>query len=311
MKNYSNSKEIENIKNKISEAFKGLHLDEETHTYTLNGSQLISTTTYLKRFSDSFNSFHASEAKGKKMARINANDRRTGQYYRARWKYVREEASNAGNRVHMYAECFPDFDLPCDWKEQAILDFYEWLPENYEVLFLELRVYDEDTMHAGTVDGLLYNKDTGNLVIYDWKTNSRNINELYKNKNLKGKFKKLKSTSLNKYSIQLSDYANMIETHTDFKVEERWIVWLRQKPLNKKDQDRSSDYTIRKVKCDVNKPNFKLYKVADLTKIIDSSYKDDKENLKKLSKPAKVSKGLFTKKTKAYDKNKKGMFTKK
>ncbi len=308
MKNYSDSIEIKDIRNQIANSFKGLNLDEETHTYTLNGNQLISTTTYLKRFSDSFNSFFASEAKGKKMLRENANDRRTGQYYRSRWKYVREEASNAGNRVHAFAECFPNFDLPMDWKEEAVLEFYEWLPKNYEVLFLELKVYDEETMHAGTIDGLLYNTDTGNLVIFDWKTNGRNINELYKNKNLKGKFKNLKSTSLNKYSIQLSDYAHMIQKSTDFKVEERWIVWLRQKPLNKKDNDRSADYTICRVKCDINKPNFKLYKTKDLTKEISASYNSSKEDLKKLSKPATVKPGLFKKKN---NKNKTTSFSKK
>jgi len=247
MKNFNNSPEIEEIKNKINKAFSGLSFDEESHTYMVNGKQLISVTTYLKRFSDSFNSFFASEAKGKKMLRQNPNDVRTGQYYRQRWKYIRDEASYMGSRVHLYAETAPHFDNPIDWREQAVLDFYEWLPSKYEVLFLELRVYDEDTVHAGTVDGLALNTETNKLVIFDWKTNKRNINESYKNKNLKGIFKHLKATSLSKYSIQLSDYANVITKNTGLEFEGRWVIWLRNTPVNKKDSDRSNDYTIKRV----------------------------------------------------------------
>ena len=312
MKNFTITPEIEKVKNKILKAFSGLAFDEETHTYTLNGKQLISVTTYLKRFSDTFNSFHASEAKGKKMLRENEDDKRTGQYYRQRWKFIRDEASFMGSRVHLFAETAPYFDAPIDWREQAILEFYEWLPDKYTVLYSELRVYDEDTSHAGTVDGLALNTETGKLVIFDWKTNKRNINELYKNKNLKGDFKQLKATSLNKYAIQLSDYAHVINKNTGFEVEERWVVWLRSKDVNIKDSDRNDDYTIQKVKVDVDKPTFKIYKTVDHSKKIAASYKKHKAELKEKAKPATVKPGLFSKKQDSYQSKKtKGLFSKK
>ena len=231
----ANLLDIDSVRLKIQNSFSGLSFDEESHTYALNGKQLISTTTYLKRFTDSFNSFHASEAKEKKILRLNPNDKRTARYYRARWKHLKDEAAIMGTRVHLYAECYPDFDYPSDWREQGVLDFYKWLPSHYIVLFTELRVYDEETLHAGTVDGLLYNTKTGKLVIYDWKTNVRNINELYKNKNMKGDFSKLKSTSLNKFTVQLSDYANVITKNTGFEFEDRWVIWLSQGDVSKLD----------------------------------------------------------------------------
>jgi len=312
----ANPTDIDSIKLKIQSAFNGLSFDEESHTYALNGKQLISTTTYLKRFTDSFNSFHASEAKEKKILRLNPNDKRTARYYRARWKHLKDEAAIMGTRVHLYAECYPNFDYPSDWREQAILDFYKWLPKHYVVLFNELRVYDEATLHAGTVDGLLYNTKTGKLVLYDWKTNGRNINELYKNKNMKGEFSKLKSTSLNKFAVQLSDYANVINKNTGFEVEERWIIWISQGDVSKLDADRSDDYTVEQVKPNVNEPNFKLYKVKDYSDVIEKSYHSNLSELVKEVKPAVVSNGLFTKKdpTKpAYKKSKtkKSLFSKK
>lgn len=297
MKNINNMNiDIDDIKSKIRASFAGLAFDEESHTYTLNGKQLISTTGYLKRFSDDFNAYHASEAKGAKMLRLNPSDKRTAQYYRARWKCLKDEAGIMGTRVHSYAECYPDFDLPLDWREQGVLDFFKWLPDNYVVLFQELRVYDESTYHAGTVDGLLYNKNTGKLVIYDWKTNGRNINELYKNKNLRGNFSNMKATSLSKFAIQLSDYANVINKNTEFEVEENWVIWLRQDDVNTLDLDRNSDYTIHSTKPFLNEDNFKLYKTPNLTKKIEDSYKENLEELKNLIKPANVTKGLFTKK---------------
>lgn len=285
--------EHELIKQKIQDAFSGLHFDEETHTYTYDGFQLVSTTTYIDKFSADFQSYFASEAKGNKNTKANPNDKRDGTYYRRRWKYIADEASNAGSRVHLFAECYPHFDLPMCNKEQGIVDFYNSLPSNYVVLFTELRVFDKATKRAGTMDGLLYNINTGKLVIIDWKTNSRNINECYKNKKMIDKFEKLYATSLNKFSLQLSDYANIITKNTQLEIEERWIIWLYEKPYNYKDSDRNDDYVIVDTKPDLDAKNYKLYKVKDYSKEIEEVLQ--KEKIDKL-KPAKPKTGLFKKK---------------
>ena len=238
------SLDINKIKSDIQSAFNGLNFDEETHSYTWNGKQLLSTTAYIDRFSGDFNAYFASEAKGNKNLRLNPLDKRNGTYYRNRWKFQREEASNAGNRVHAFAECYPNFDAPLCNKEQGVLDFYEKLNKKYIILFTEFRVYDSATLRAGTMDGLLYNTETGKLVIIDWKTNSRNIHECYKGAKLKAPFDSLYATSLSKFAIQLSDYANIINKNTGYEVEERWIIWLYSGDETKLDTDRSDDYKL-------------------------------------------------------------------
>lgn len=257
---------IEQLKSKLIKKFNNLIFDEESHTYRVNGKILTSTTTYIEKFSQEFNSYYASENKAKKILEYNPNDRRTSQYYRKRWDYIREEAANMGSRIHMFAECYPDFDEPMCNGEQGVLDFFNWIPDNYEVLFLEFRLYDEDSLRAGTIDGLLINKDTGNLVIFDFKTNKRNILEYYTGKKLKGEFNNLYSTNLNKYSLQLSDYMWMIEKNTKLKVEDRWIVWLREQDVTLKDRDRNDQYKIDSVTPDVNEKYFKLFKTKDYSK---------------------------------------------
>ena len=53
----------EKIKDDLIKSFKKLHFDEETHAYKVNGKVLTSTTTYIEKFSQEFNSYYASEKK--------------------------------------------------------------------------------------------------------------------------------------------------------------------------------------------------------------------------------------------------------
>ena len=296
MKKTVTTYDIAAIKSEIALAFGDLNFDEETHSYTWNGKKLLSTTTYIERFSAEFDTYFASEAKGKKNLRSDIHDKRTGTYYRNRWKYQRDEAANAGNRVHSFADCYPNFDLPLCNKERGVIEFYAELDAKYVVLFTELRVYDKSTLRAGTMDGLLLNTETGNLVVIDWKTNSRNINECYQGKKLKDPFGDLYATSLSKFAIQLSDYANLINKNTKYKVEERWFMWLHTGDATKLDIDRSDSYKIIASKPDVTSANYKLYKVPDYSKNVETCLQKDKKALVSESGPAKPKKGLFTKK---------------
>ena len=246
------------INKELNECFNGLVFDADKHKYTLNNKHLISTTTFLKRFFSPFNSYMISEAKGNKNLRNNPLDTRTGQYYRKRWKNLGTEAATQGTRVHDYAETYPYFDEPRDIMEQGVLDFYNWIPANYEVVALELRVYDEETKHAGTIDGILYNRDTGKLVIFDWKTNKKDICEQYGNKKMLNEFKEFPDTSFSKFTLQLSDYANTLNKNTPYEVEDRWIVWL-----NKNENNRP---------CAVSRDTFCLFKLEDVASKINEAY---------------------------------------
>ena len=292
---------INEIKNKILSYFNGLLFDESSHTYSYKGNSFLSTTTYISKFSDKFDPYFPSEAKGKKNLKNNPDDRRDGLYYRTRWNLIRDEASNRGSRVHLFAECYPDFDIPSCNKEKGIIEFYEWLADNYEVLFMELRIFDKLSYKAGTIDGVLYNKDTGKLVLIDWKTNNKNLLEYYKSKKLKYDFNGLYATDLNKYSIQLSDYKYMIEKCTDFEVEEMWIIWLTNFNINELTMGRSGDYNIDNVEPFMDTSNYKIFKLEDYSNIISYHVEKDLKYIKSKSKKTKfkfrnTEKVTFTKK---------------
>ena len=67
-------------------------------------------------------------------------------------------------------------------------------------------MYDVKSKKAGTIDLILLNKETGKLIIVDWKTNFANLIQCYGNKKLKAPFKHVHDSKLNKYKLQLSTY---------------------------------------------------------------------------------------------------------
>lgn len=270
---------MKNITSQLQDSFKGLNFNEEEHKYLLTTStckdmSLISTTTFLKRYDEAFNSFIISSMKAKKHLKVNAEDPRTAQYYRQRWKLLGQSAADSGTRVHNFAECYPHFDIPYDWKEQGVIDFFDNLPSNYIVVAKELKVYDEDTEHAGTIDLILYNKDTGKLVVADWKTNKRNIFEQYKNKKMKGVFKHMRNITFNKFTLQLSDYANMINKNTEFEVEDCWVIWLKEGNITTPDFDRhnNNDYTIHAETILDNQHYYKTFKINMVCETMEKEY---------------------------------------
>lgn len=217
------------VLDRLDAVFGKLKFEEETHTYTINGKKLSSVTADLKNFTTPFNAHMMAAVMAKKYNREHpSRPKKSAAWYKMYWKNKANEASSRGHRVHQYAEMFPYFSTPSCSQEQGVFDFFKILPKNYIVVASEYRVFSEKRGLAGTIDLLLYNSDTGKLVIADWKTNMTNVVMCYQNKKMKGPFKDLHEISYNKFAIQLSQYKTLIEESTEFEVEEHWIIWLRE-----------------------------------------------------------------------------------
>lgn len=260
------------VKQALESAFSGLSFDEASHTYKLKGQKLISTSKWLKQYYESFNTYEIAKAKANKFNKENCNDAQIDHfYYIYRWKQISEAATNTGTRVHNYAEYnYPLFsDTPYCEQEQGVVDFYKDLDSKYEVVFLELKMFIEKYGKAGTADIILYNNDTGNILLADWKTNQKNILQHYKGKTMLKQFSHLTDCALNKYSLQLSDYQNMIEMNTGLKVEDRWIIHLSSSDYTQKDYSKRNDDNYH---IDTSNPPFiekslyKVYRTKDYTK---------------------------------------------
>jgi len=227
---------LNQLRDYVQDCFKGLVFDEEAHRYKYNDYELLSTTKFIERYSAEFQAWFASEQTSKSRTAGNVDDKRTGAYYRRRWKYIADEAANQGSRVHLYAECYPYFDEPSCDKERGVLEFYKWVEDNgLSVLMLELKMFDDDYNRAGTTDGLLFDKKTKDVWMWDFKSNNANI--LKYNGKLLEPFKSLRDTKLNKYALQAGDYCYMFKKRTKLPVAKRLVVWLNNAVYNDKQED--------------------------------------------------------------------------
>ena len=266
-------------KSTLNAAFPGLEFNEEEHAYTYNNKKLISTTTFLKKFYEPFQSYMTAKRVAEHInKKLTTSKRRTTGYYLERWEQIALTATSSGSRVHNFLEYgYPDFiDKPICDQEVGGMEFFNNLDPKYEILFLELRMYLLEYNKAGTADIIILNKETGNIVIADWKTNRKNLLQVYKNKRLKEPFKHLYATDINKYSLQLSDYQNMIEMNTPYKVEDRWVIHLSSEDWKVLDRVRSLspdkyhiDLTVEPV--EVTK-YYQRYSTTDYSKELRNEY---------------------------------------
>ena len=265
------NEQIEAIKKKIKSAFKGLEFIEDTHTYTVEGSKMVSVTTYNKRYEEEFDEAFMSKMCADKYNKENpGKPKRTALYYKLEWSKKRNEACTSGTKTHKFAEDYTNESVAENAKEQAVVEWNRMLNSKYITLFDECRLYCKHLKRAGTADKILLNTETGNLVIQDWKTNSTNILQVYNNKKLKEPFDKLPCNALNKYAIQLSTYQKMIENNTDLKVEALWITWLKQGDYTTLDEGKDEKkYKIIKTQADIDHALFKQFNVNSLADKID------------------------------------------
>lgn len=267
---------LEEVKELMLDKFSGIMFNQEDHEYVLDGIVLTSVTKNIENYHSHFDTYYAAEGKYKSELKKNPNTTITAAYYRERWDLIKNEASARGSRVHLYAETYPYLEEPRDSKEEAVVEGFDYLINKlgYQVVFMEFVVFDEDYKMAGTIDLLLYNPATGNLVIADWKTNDAHLFEYYKGKKMKGVFKEYSDTKYNHYSTQLSNYQYMIEKRTGLKVEDKLILWLNDNPKKK-----NGDYEYQRVNSEYKTNKLRVYKTRDLADKISKDLNSRKEEI--------------------------------
>ena len=87
-------------------------------------------------------------------------------------------------------------------------------------------MYHKELMYAGTLDILCYNKNTGEYIILDYKTN-KDLFKNFKEKKLLKPFDNLLDNPFNKYQLQLSFYQILIEQIDFIKISSRKIIWIK------------------------------------------------------------------------------------
>ena len=254
-KNISNLDKYQQMRDLIKRSYQGLVFVNEGHRYYYNGKQLESVSNITHLFTPKFDAV----AKSQEMYEKYYNDP-TSKYYQMtqqqileQWTVIKDTACDNGTNVHEFGEsCFyfmtyqDDKILPnfkdrlngdefnsINEKEDAVVKFWNDLPQCFVPIASENQVCREDLGYSGTFDLLFYydaeldNKtpDKSGFVIFDYKTNK----DLYKNfrgERMLYPFNELLNCSFNVYQLQLSLYQLALEP-IGFKVIGRRIIWLK------------------------------------------------------------------------------------
>lgn len=264
------NEKYEQIREKILNSFNELVFVDEGHKYFVGDRELLSVSVVTHLFKEHFDS----ETKAVETSERNWNNPNS-KYYRmtpeeilSQWKKKSSDSCLNGTAIHEFGEsCFyymtgqydkilPEFKcrLTSDGgfeskspKEDAIVKFYQDIPQCYIPILAETKVYDIDLGYAGTFDILFYydavlngkNAEQSGLIIMDWKTNE----DLFKNfmdKRLLTPFEDLLDMPLSLYRLQLSLYQICLE-NIGFRVITRKILWI--KPDSKYDNLGLEEYT--------------------------------------------------------------------
>ena len=219
--------------------FKGIDFHEEQHFYTLNDYRFgISATSLIETYAQEFDSDGISQ--------MVANKRGISQKeVLDEWKKENEFSCIKGSCIHLKAQSlWMETNYEIDYntiddtidkdrlkKEYDIMskqatDFYNDYKDMYDMIQDEFIVWSKEFDIAGSIDGIMYNKNTQQCCILDFKSNKDLQFKSKYRKKMKVPLHELDDVNGQHYYIQLSIYKYLIEKYTNIKVDELFIVYF-------------------------------------------------------------------------------------
>lgn len=193
---------------------------EQDHSYIDNmDSRYVSVTTFIKKFFPQFDTVRMA-----KKCAMSQNPRYANRDHREimqEWAIEGKRGSSEGTNVHEYAEfslvspdkCPEPISDRCvklfSQVDKIILKFVE---KGFRIITAEMIVFSPSLRISGTIDLLLFDPATNEMIILDWKQNKDPMSTI----NIYGKYAfppidHLQDTDINQYSLQLSLYQYIME----------------------------------------------------------------------------------------------------
>lgn len=232
----------------LSERDETIELDDETHTYYVNGvAQKLSSTGILKHYFDPFDyDANVKRCANKRDVNHVKSDLRIA-FVKTKWSM----AAAVGSAVHRRIENFYNgeadgedvyslkwidksvssyFDTneylaKIDAKYDAFLRIHKGILHNLKFLAAEYMIFGQVAGRdiCGTIDAL-FEKSPGRVVIVDWKSNDNIDQYKFEIKNEKSIFGGRKMGNVAKYACQLHCYKFLLEKYYNVIVEDLFIV---------------------------------------------------------------------------------------
>ena len=150
------------MQNKIKEYFKELQFDAQKHSYEVRGKPLTSVSKTIGKFVEKVDFDKIAGFIAKKRGITKAE-------VLAEWNAKKVASCNQGTSVHTFGENYFKGKEPTNGFEQAIVKFWDNIPDYIEPFLFELQMFSETLGIAGTSDIILYNNKTGKFIIADYK----------------------------------------------------------------------------------------------------------------------------------------------
>ena len=211
--------------------------DEGPHIYTIKGdSSFTSVTTWVHQH---FAKFDSDKIIKNMMSSRNWTKSKyygkTADEIKADWDKNKNEAADAGTKMHFDIECFYN---ECYKNDNDSIEFNYFKNFQEEVgskmtpYRTEWMVYHEEYRLAGSIDMIFENPD-GTLQIYDWKRckEIKKINAWDKYA-ITPELDHLPDTNYWHYSLQLNTYKRILEQKYGKKVTDMYLVCLHPNNSN-------------------------------------------------------------------------------
>ena len=218
------------------------------HKYTINGEKDKKYTSVTTWNHSHFAHFDADAIITKMMS---SKTWEKSQYYgktreeiKAGWDKNRDEAAEAGTKMHYDIECYynrePCHRATCDIQhngndsiEYAYFKEFIAACSHLKPYRTEWMIYDEDLLLAGSID-MVYENPDGTLMIYDWKR-SKEIKKTdsFMKYALTECISHIPDTNYWHYTLQLNTYKAILESKYGKKVTKMCLVCLHPNNKNK------------------------------------------------------------------------------
>lgn len=166
-------KDILKINKKLLKTFEKVNFEEEGHRYWITGQEnkpIKSVSTLLKLCYDEFDTEKEAE-KWSKSRGLPLD------YVLAAWEGEGDIATSHGSKVHLIGEQYGlwkflgigERPMVIDKKSLGAIQFLDDLPDYLVPVAFELKMYSPHYWYTGTADIILYNTQTNNFIIADYK----------------------------------------------------------------------------------------------------------------------------------------------
>jgi ATP-dependent exoDNAse (exonuclease V) beta subunit len=202
-----------------------LKLNEKKHVYTRGRKKYKAVTDFVNSFFPPFNEEEVAEKVAEKKG-LKKKD------VLAEWKALREE----GTKVHKEVEAIfttrakPTHPKALQADKYFLLELFENYFENGSDFYPEVKIYSDYLELAGTIDLLIITPNKymkSRVILIDWKTN-KEIRSQNQYEMTEEPVAHLHNSSLNKYALQLSTYAYILEKDYDMVIDALYIVHLKE-----------------------------------------------------------------------------------